>query len=490
MAQFTMPTTLMPFLYQTRTIQRVARVTVNFTRANSPSSSLRCGLHTTARRAREDIPFVLPPDIDLSRFDPEPPKEDESDVKDTITPTERQAFERMFHDIVERGQRPKLPKSTVPSTAHGELTPETSRLLAALQPDDRDGAARWKKEDMNFNVNTIIGDAAKHQRKTQPGLPGLDPLSPLASTYSAADRELALLRFPPTLRRAARMAFGMVEASPRAVTMHLDGEETKVSTDGPSEKLERTVQIEARRREERLRIKALMDACGDDFELWDVIQREVFPLVGRLGITDKPRKPATSLPSTQPRRGRRRKAQVQVQEEEQSQDSEVQPEELAELAPQAVLDMEVYGPLYPQLLFESLSMLDVKFAGPSPYATHLLPRVKSLGLVSYVLGVSTSFYNRLMAMLWHRYGDAAGVLDLLEEMRHAGLSFDENSRSLLNTIQHAYSQAGTPMVGGHFKSKLMEMPEYDPLVPRMSHWVGQVDRSIKERTVGWRLRHY
>lgn len=508
MAQFTMPATLMPFLYQTRTIQTVARVRLNLTRTNSPSPSLRCGLHTTARHARDDIPFELPPDIDLSRFDP--PSDPEAGLKDTITPTERLAFEKMFRDIAERGQKPKLPKVAPLASVQEKPAPAASRLLAALQAGGRAGAASDNREDIAFNINTIVGDAAMRQKKAQPGLPGLDSLSPLAATYSAAEREAALLRFPPTLRRAARTAFGMLDAAPQPATVYLDGDEAKGDADpvetAPglmNDQFERTVRIEAQRREERLRIAAQMDACSDDFELWGVIERDVFSLVGRLGITDTTRKSTpSSLPSPPPKplkRGRRKKGmaqegmlvQVQAEEEVQPEEQaeEVRPEEQAEPAPQAVLNMEVYGPLYPQLLLESLNKLDSKFARPSPYVAHLLPRVKNQGLVSYVLGVSTSFYNRLMSLMWSRYGDAAGVLALLEEMRHAGLFFDENSRSLVSTIQHAYSQAESRQVG-HFKSKLMDMPEYESLVGRLNHWVGHIDRSMKERRIGWRVRNY
>lgn len=485
MAQFPMPTTLMPFLYQTRTIQRVARIRVNFARTNSSSSWLRCGLHTTARRARDEIPFELPSDVDLSRFDL--PSNADAGLTDSITPTERQAFEKLFQDIAEGRHMPRLRKAPLPNPAKDELAPEASRLLAALNLGGPEDGPHGKKQDITSNINTIVGDAAVHQNKGHRGLTGLDPLSPLASTYSAADREIALLRFPPTLRRAARMAFGMIEGRPQVVPMDLDGEEVKVPVHQTSEQLERFVHIEARRKEERSRIEALMDACANDFELWDVIEKEILPLVGRLGITEKPRTPAPSLPTTPPKRGRKRKdkvPQVQVQPQE----PEVQPQDLPELSPEALLIMEVYGPLYPQLLFKSLNMLDVQFSGPSPYATHVLPRVKDLGLVSYVLGVSTSFYNQLMSILWNRYGDASGVLALLEEMRHAGLYFDKDSRALVNVIQHAYSQAEMRIVGGAFKSKLMEMPEYEPLARRLSHWVSHIDRSIKEKSDREKLR--
>lgn len=492
MAQSAMSNTLMPFLYQTRTIHRVARVRIPLKQATSASTSLRCTLHTSIRRAREDIPFELPPDVDLSNFDRSPEDADGAPV-DTITPTERQAFERIFQDIAERGQKPKLPSVPNPTAAQEKPAPAASRLLAALQGGASKESGRNKKDELTHTINTIVGDAAKVQKATQTGPMGLDPSSPLATTYSAAQRETALLRFPPTLRRAARTAFGMLDAASQAATVYLDnanpeGSEASdskpadVTTHRPESQLERVVQIEAQRREERLRIKALMDGCSNDFELWEVIENDVFALVGRLGASDAQRVSATPTPPQPAKRGRKKKGKVQEEAAQTPAQASV-----SEPSPEAVLNMEVYGPLYPQLLIESLTLLDTKFARPSPYLTHLLPRIKELGLLSYVLGVSTSFYNQLMSMMWNRFGDAPGVLDLLEEMKHAGLYLDENSRSLVSTMQHAYTQARSRETG-HFKAKLMDMPEYEPLLIRLSYWTSQIDRSIKERRAGWRAR--
>lgn len=480
MSRFKMSNTMTPFLYQTGTLQRVARAGLG------RSAALRAGLHTTARRARDEIPFELPPDL----------KATNPDIKDTITPTERQAFERIFREIADRGHKPKiqLPKSDPGKLKKEEPHPAASNLIAALQLGSSYDGKSVTKNSAAFNVNTIMDDAAMHYKNMAPGISGLDRLSPLDATYSAAEREKALLRFPPTLRRAARMAFGMFDTVQSGTTVQVEGgQEQKIGDttakpgkDGQSfdavdavsagtynDRLTRTVENEAQRRQERLAIKARMDACQNDFELWEVIEKQVFPLVDRLGLTEAP---ANS--SFKPKRLKSKKKKAQAQEE-----PEIPPEEVKQ-TPAAPLDMEIYGPIYPQLLLEGLNLLDNKFARPSPYAMHLLPRIKQLGLVSYVLGVSTSFYNRLMLLLWNRYGDAMGVLNLLEEMKHAGLYFDENSRSVVSLIHTAYKQAEEGEKG-FFVNRLMAMPEFEPILSdRLRHWTSNIDRSIKERRMG------
>ena len=48
----------------------------------------------------------------------------------------------------------------------------------------------------------------------------------------------------------------------------------------------------------------------------------------------------------------------------------------------------------------------------SPLTFSLLPRIKELGLESFVLGVSTPFYNELLEIYWKRRGDLLGMMGL------------------------------------------------------------------------------
>ncbi len=95
--------------------------------------------------------------------------------------------------------------------------------------------------------------------------------------------------------------------------------------------------------------------------------------------------------------------------------------------------------------------------------------------------MSTHFYNTLMSIYWYRYNDANAVLDLLEEMRHAGLYFDEDSKKLVNIISH---QLGSYAAGekGAFLQALVALPEFDNVLhSRLRHWKRNVEYSIQER---------
>ncbi|KAI1082532.1 hypothetical protein F5B20DRAFT_506055 [Whalleya microplaca] len=146
------------------------------------------------------------------------------------------------------------------------------------------------------------------------------------------------------------------------------------------------------------------------------------------------------------------------------------------------LSLYIYGPLYPAYLLLALRRLDVAFHRPSPLVFSILPRIKELGLESYVLGVSTPFYNELLDIYWRRRGDLVGMLDLLEEMRHCGLYFDKQTASTLNRAHRTLIDMNKGQTQSNFTMSIMTMPEYERSVRnRLDHWHRAVDMSIKQR---------
>lgn len=485
----TMSTTLMPFLYQTRTLCRFTQISV---RRFLPPLTHVAGLHSSPPRAAwqprnntrggytsrreggstETIPFELPHDVDLT---PEGTAGGEqSDRVDTITPSERRAFKSIFLEIADRGEAPLSIRRKIDQQRQegSENKRGVSRFLESLV------ASKTSMYGRESSINAIMQNAAENLKQVQStGIPGLDPLSPLESMYSAADRQQALLKFPPSLRNAARVAYGVVGGDHSTSVRVEGGDREKMAAGsfnleqtrqdpvdsvgvGKHSELTQRLKLEADRRTERLRIRNLMTAAQTDTELWDIMESEVFTLVKRLGLESE-----LQLRAPKAKRGRKPKGTQESKTTEQAK----------------LLNPETYGPVYPMLLFEGVHLFNTKFPRPSPYIFHVLPRIKDLGLMSYVLGVSTSFYNQLMSIVWERYGDAAGVLNLMEEMRHAGLYFDQQTQKLLRNIAAVYQNADKGEYGP-FVKMLMDMPEFEPiLLQRLNHWQKQVSLSIRHQ---------
>ncbi|KAK4124069.1 hypothetical protein N657DRAFT_616888 [Parathielavia appendiculata] len=469
--------TLLPFLYQTRTLQRLSRTGLSTpafrallhstTRANSPR--YRPGQQ---KSQSNDIPFELPegyedPD---KKSDTEP--FDESGVPSTITPAEQDVFSRIFEEIAARNKKgasavaqpsPVPPINNVASTAE-----EHSESFSHLRPfSEVDGLESGTKEQssnlLRSTVEIIVQDAAEAQSNARRQIQKpFVPLHPLEQTKSATEWEKALLRFPPSLRNAARMALGAIEAGKEAEGFAdtaagrnesmSEEQRSSAEVDFDLNPLAKSVQNEALRREERNRVDAKLRAAKTDFEVWDVLEEEVFPMVRKLGIDEDP-----SKADPNPKRGSKRKTNK----------------------PQ--LALHIYGPLYPAYLLNALRILDTQFARSSPLALQILPRVKELGPASFVLGVSTPFYNELARILWSRYGDPTAVFNLLEEMRMAGLYCDEGTRSVVQQIEQFLASVSQGN-WGPFLRELASLPEYEfAILPRIRHWLKTINVHIYER---------
>ncbi|KAK0724901.1 hypothetical protein B0H67DRAFT_598353 [Lasiosphaeris hirsuta] len=464
-----MSKTLVPFLYQTRTLQRLSRANVSAPvfRAfhAAPPAAARYNAKDSPYTSKDPIPFDLPTDIEPIEIE----EESEPGHESTITPLEKRAFDRIFEEIAAREREALRPPPA--------STPLLSDDFPSRYP--REGLQKYflkknpEAEKARKTLNIVVEDAAAaYSDSWRPVQNVFEPKTPVGQSSMARDPAKALLRFPPSLRKAARMALGAVQAD-----RHEDKSSNlepvyaweQAGPDGgerrpqPMGQLGRSVQEELMRREERNRVDQKMRSARTDFELWDIIEEEVFPMVEKLGLGEQPAA----------KRGRKKAIADATSSED---------------ASSTKLSVNIYGPLYPFHLLNALRLLDKGFNMSSPLALNILPRVKELGLASYVLGVSTPFYNTLADIIWRRYGNPAAVFNLFEEMRYAGLYCDTRSLSTIESIGAVVRQGGLGEKGP-FMRELMSLPEYEfNILPRAKHWTKTAERHVLEKERDLRTR--
>ncbi|RCI13316.1 hypothetical protein L249_0632 [Ophiocordyceps polyrhachis-furcata BCC 54312] len=271
-------------------------------------------------------------------------------------------------------------------------------------------------------------------------------------------RDKFLCRYPAYLQTAARMALSMFETDK-------EGKPKMSQTDQTSEE---STKYDAARAEERTRVEALMKASATDAALWKVLEDEVFCLPVKLGIHQhqkrqlaerRPKLQHLTAVLSQPKaEGSKPLAEQESQGEASKQATGIIRK--TKTASGEKLSMDVYGPLYPHFLEQGLELFDTAFARPSPFALQMLPRIKALGLCSFVLGVSTQFYVRLARIHWNRYGDAGAALDVLQEMSDCGLYFDKGAKILLTHMSDNLHGC-TWGAQGPFVMKMMEFSPFD-----------------------------
>lgn len=385
-----------------------------------------------SRKANSD--FDLPTAIDFEDAESESkiPSKDAiynlTDVRgereSTITPSERHAFQKIFADIFQRNAQP---------------TPE-SKLL-----DWDESAITASGEVKSWKVKPRITDEQRQRAK----LNLADLMSKAVITEESKSE--AVNRYPAALRPAAARAIGLDMDSIKKGGFP-DEKEAVAATESK--------EVEALRESERIRVEGLMKAAKTDFELWDIMEKEVFSLIAKMGLGELPTTVKETAPPAPKKRGRKPKKDFKKAE------AKADITKTPEVSPSGVQDdvggvppLSLYGPLYPSFVLFGLRLFDRSFARSSPLALSILPRIKSMGFISHVLGASTSFYNELIRIYRYRHDDFLGILNLLSEMENAALEMDEETYEIVHDIVATQQAVRRGEKGGTIKA-LWKLPEF------------------------------
>ncbi|ELR08235.1 hypothetical protein VC83_04532 [Pseudogymnoascus destructans] len=289
----------------------------------------------------------------------------------TITLEERDTFQRIFSDIYARSQSTR---------------PQEQSLVDLSEVN---------KENAREKLHSIMEEAVRLPQNTlftsQPREKNLDTLK----------------QYPIALRAVAARALG------------LEGKPSRTSERPQEKPVDKYKEF---RQQEQERVEAAMRAAPTDIALWAIMEKEVFSLIPRLGLEERK---APAAPRPKKKGGKSSKKAV-----------ETAAGKLTGVTPAPEpLDINLYFPLYASYLLYGLRLLHHSFAKHSPLACNVLPRIKSLGLVSHVLGGTTALYNELLRIYWFQYDDFSGVIRLLEEMEESGLELDEETLDVVTDIQ-------------------------------------------------------
>ncbi|KAF3939242.1 hypothetical protein ABW19_dt0202145 [Dactylella cylindrospora] len=208
---------------------------------------------------------------------------------------------------------------------------------------------------------------------------GVDDKGSMQAVLSKGD-------FPASLRYAAAGAMGL---SRKAVGLESD--------ENSEERLE-----------EYKTLKAMLEECESDLQIWEFLDTHVFPM-------------ATS-------------SAVEASDDQTAQASGTgRPNKLSK--PKAVDAGEVVIPSsnYPKLLHNAISMLRTTYRD-FPSCVAIFERVKQLGPESYIIGCSIAVYNQMLLVRWKGYRDVQSVLDLLDEMRLNGVQGNVETAGIVSDV--------------------------------------------------------
>ena len=404
---FTRSSTLLPFLYHTQTILiPPSRCRKSLLQAHHRRSTI------PFRRAIADTPFE-----DSTR--PEPDKYSESGGSyprtrtSTITSSERAVFDRIFKSL------PKLDWQS--STSEGF--------------DDDDDLAGDGNETLESIFNAAIRDTKEGEQRKRRLRRDIQLEEPIPSEPS---RALDVERFPPALREAAEKANAVLAQTGRYKTIRITPKSPEAMAN-PEELLdyhERMVRRE--RRSDLERVSSLLEAAKTDEEVWRVMEKEVFIRAKEANLQLKEEEKKKKKTAAKPK-GKGKSKGEEKQQDLSTLVTNPSPPTGEENSSQ-VSPLEILQTNYASHCLQAMRLFRQYFPA-SPYAMALLPQIKSLGPISYILGASTELYNELLYIRYKHHLDPNAVADLIDEMIDQGIGTDDVTWELLQDGHKYHNKA-------------------------------------------------
>jgi hypothetical protein len=402
---------LLPFLYSTKTLlslsrpRRTPRTLCNHCisyRSLSFTSRRQAGEYDTRNPARnpfEDSVFANP---SLSRSsDSDVPFDDvESQFgkagnskKSTMTPSEKAIFDRIFKDIDE----------------------SSADIAKEEDASDEQDAESDPYEDLNSIFDKAIQDVrARDEQK--------------AKSNARLQR-----RAPPTYTRAIDQSLILKESSslsPRAFLRPLKLA-NGVVVGGEADMQENEEYLRKACDDHRGLVANLLEHAATDVQIWNLLEKEVFSLVQQLDAQMKVEEKARKTVEREEKKLAKQKSKEEATHTKKNvmtgdqgapkESSSTNPESVA-LPTSTLISILQYN--YADYLLSALRLLR-RHHPTSFYALYLLPHMKRLGPISYVLGASTAFYNEILFLKWTQFSDLHGMADLMQEMINQGIETNE-----------------------------------------------------------------
>ena len=464
--------TLLPFLYQTRTLQPVLPSKQQLRCQSQNGQTYRhLATSTTQPPSGHDIPFDF---------------EDSEEVEDRGWPRDRSAFLDELDEDSREPIEPRTRDSTITASEHAVFTRLFDKLVQSLPAEEDEFLEEGQGEGSNEDLSSILGAAVQSVNKR-----GKKKEKKAAFQSLEEHQKFFLKRYPEPLREAAARTSGILAyRAQRDIRIRKQLSAVRQPPKPVSEMnvYERVIRQE--RHAQLRKVEGLLRSAQTDFQLWDVLEKEVFSAIKKIEAAspeeEEPRTPQ------RPRRGRPVKevmptaknievdAPVDITPETPQTPTRGRPKKLAENAEaQTTLNkevlpaLEVVGPNYPSHCLLALRLLHDKFPA-SPLALTLLPAIKRAGPMSYVLGATTALYNELLSIHWLVYNNMRAMADLVTEMDEQDVQFSGETLEILElpAWERDAVKRGTK---GRSLAALWEMEEMEAAFARLQalRWVVQ-----------------
>ncbi|KAL2811123.1 hypothetical protein BJX63DRAFT_292324 [Aspergillus granulosus] len=430
---------LVPFLYQTRTLTTLPR-------------SLRLQSHSRYSTFKAAKAQIENDGISESTL------EDKSDLPDEPGSAPRNSFLRQKAASVasrRMARKPSWKRSPIKKPANRPTKPALESALEGSETtskpkmtidETRAFAALFQQleEDTGTDIKQTLG--GEGMEKGGSSMPDRDMMQEITSIYDTVMRDINARKKAedsqdPTPKSQAHPEYfeavpDAVEPEGTSVTPSSGNKEPEESEklDAPlkhdpdrvhkiNNKLIRQIIHREGLKIERALFSAAVDEGQGDIGIWNICKERIFSMVQHLE-TDENKEATPSAPD---------ELEFPVPGRDGPSETETPTTNPHLEVPDTVSIEAVVTELYPKMLLVAFRLLNLHFP-ESPLIGQFRSTINSLGRESAVLGSSTALYNELIYFYWRGRQDLPEVLSILREMDVLGLSPDQQTVKLLESI--------------------------------------------------------
>lgn len=432
-------TSLLPFLYQTKTLLSQPLVqncsirasTRGTSRRDLSSSTQHRVTNSRIRRPRDNFPaedIIFKPRDRASRSavpfeeDVEAETEAQDTKPSTITASEKAVFERIFKDIDQSTRTEDEEDNSL----------EDEQDLESDPYEDLNSIFDAAIRELRLREEQAAATAARRQSR------------PPQQYIRAIDQVIDLQDEPPKnppFMRPLKLPGGVVL-----------GNESNIHED---EEIFQKATID-----HRDMVANLLEQATTDVQIWDVLETQVFSLVTQLDAQVRLDKKARKNKVNEEKKTRIRQAKekakgaVAATSTSASKDTSLVEGNSASVdvsessasgkrasshVPTSVAiekntTFSILRSNYSHYLLSALRLLR-RHHPTSFFALYLLPTMKRLGPISYVLGASTGLYNEILFLKWTQFSDLHGMADVMQEMKNQGIETNEVTMFIIRKLK-------------------------------------------------------
>ncbi len=403
---------LLPFLYQTRTLLSDPKTVRLFHGVNNHDRPKRTFRSTSQGQAYTDQ--VQRPNTDPIAFVDHhhrqipnplshtgPQGQNQPSRPSTVTASEQAVFNKLIKDVSQ---------STTPEPDDEDIL-DQDELISGYDP--------------NVDLNDIFETAIKQLRVQE------------EQAAKNAARSL-LYATQPQQRAVDTLVYKKQALSGRVFKRPLklaDGITLGNEVETEEERARREVACDNHRN----LVMKMLDGANSDVEVWQVLEKEVFSLITQLDEHMKLVEKAKKANALHAAKVRKAEAEGKDIADVKLEKGDLTKKELSRTKltqTKAISIDNLFSILhrnYAEYCLHALRLFRRKYP-TSLYAPHVLSTIKQRGPISYVLGVSTEIYNELLFLTWTQYSDLHGMADTVEEMLNQGIESNEVTIALIKGI--------------------------------------------------------